>query len=224
MFSRLRLFAISALTLIMAGTGYGIEQLQQVIPFTMNVPGSQTLTFNKFDLNLGPLQQVVLRLDVDPLQAGSASYINNIGTNNDADADVSLSIKGEIKADTMMANSPIDATFATPVDDAQAILAPGEMLQLIGQPYSGFAEGSLADPPDDLSEYIGAGETFDVDLRTTAMFTITIGGGSGQLNTSLGESQGTVTVTYIYIPEPASLAMIGFGMLGLVYRRRPRVG
>lgn len=224
MFSKLRLIAIPAFILIMAGSSFGIQQVQVVPYSSLSVPGTLTLNFDKFDPALGILQQVILTLDVDPLQAGSASYTNS--PNAQADAIVTLKIKGEIEAGTMMANSPLNASLMTAEKIASDTLAPGEMLQVVGDPVSGSNQDMLSDPPADLSEYIGiAGNpgSFSVALKTTAMFTITIdGGGFGQLNTTPGTSSGKVTVTYIYIPEPASLAMLGLGSVVLLRRRASR--
>jgi len=219
-----RMLAIATLILAMTGTSFGIQQIQQVPFSNLSVPGTLTLNFDQFDPALGILQQVIMKVEVDPLTAGDAAYDNE----SPDLSNVTLSTEGEIRADTMMTTSPILVTLSTGEATGSALLDPdvaGEGAPDFAGPDALVVNGpSVSDSQQEmidsnLNEYVGTGD-FDVSVQTTAKFTVTIEGGFGQLQTDKGSADGNVTLTYVYIPEPASLAMLGFGSVVLLRRRR----
>jgi len=66
------------------------------------------------------------------------------------------------------------------------------------------------------------GETFDVNLESSTTTSLSTNGGFGPIDPVPGETDGDVTVTYEYIeiPEPGTCALLGFGGLMLLRRRR----
>ncbi len=227
MLTKSRLGMCSLMLLLVASSSHALQQIQ-IMPYSgLKVPGTLTMNFDKFDPSLGILQQVILEIDVDGISAGSAAYENEDPINS---ANVELTIKGDINAETNVTLSPLSAGVQTPEESTGLVslvsdevsetpdpdFAGPDWVELVGSTASGSDQDSAT---TDLGEYIGL-DTFEVELRTASMFTATLESGFGQLKTEQGESEGTVTLTYIYIPEPTSLALLGVGSLVLLRRRR----
>jgi opacity protein-like surface antigen len=192
---------------------------------------TQTLNFDQFDdqggtLTLQSIQVTIsmqvcdgqLVLDNDGEQAASGTF--EFGAKADiASTDVSLvdstlqPVTAELEA-IHTGSFSLDANVGDGLNDYDSS-APDGML------YTGGTEadsdtGMIASAA--FPGYIGTG-TYDIDVSATQWSDF--GGVSGiEWAVSPVTASGTVTVTYCYVPEPASMGLLSLGGLALLRRRR----
>jgi len=191
-----------------------------------NVPdGGTTVSLTQFDPSLGTLQSITLRLDATA-SVGSITWDNE----SDVLTDVTLSIGGEV---TAVAPSAL-TLVAMPLQTGSAQDIPGDEASESPDPdFAGpdsFTVTGGTGTDDDTAvltnsalfvPYVGLGN-FDVDISSIVKALTDAQGGSGQTDSTPGQTSGTVTVRYDYVPEPATLAILGLGGLGVLLRQRSK--
>lgn len=186
-------------------------------------PPSVALTFDKFDPSLGTLQNVTFLL--------SSEFFAQISVEiEDGDAGTSLEALGQL---TFSVTAPGVAIAEVAVVDAFCFEESG-FCSSDGTPVTGLFERDALDGDNqvgagDLALYVGPG-SFVADLSIVGeIIDVLCGGFASVCDVSqlTGDWLGALQVQYTYegrvvtdVPVPASLAMFGAGLLGLVGLRR----
>jgi hypothetical protein len=180
---------------------------------------SSSVSVSKFDPSLGTLLSI--QFDLAGAVEGSARFESL----DAAPATVTMNLSAQIALQrpdnsTLVVVLPLVQT----VDNVTAFDGTIDFGGTSGRTYSGLsnsASNSFTSPPpiSDLALFTGLGN-ITLPVVATGMSS---GSGAGnlilQFNTSAGADV-MVTYTYEPIPEPASLALLGFGMLTVLRRRR----
>lgn len=218
-------FAILAVLVAVGATS--ATTITQTKTFSGVPDYSTSLTFNKFDSSLGTLQsvQVLVSLAVD----GGMLILDNDGV-DPASGTFQFGAKGNIAStDVPLLNSsfmPVTSeiqafysntfSLAGNVGDSIGDFSPlgPDGMQYNGGPQSDSKSGFVGNAF--FSSYIGTG-TFVVNASASQWSTY--GSVSGmEYAVSPVSSDGSVTVVYNYIPEPATMALLGLGFV--LFRRK----
>ncbi|MHC4610850.1 MAG: choice-of-anchor E domain-containing protein [Planctomycetota bacterium] len=192
------------------------QSYHDVFSFPLS-PGGTTLSLPKFDDQGGTLILTNVMLDLD------ATIRSFITSENDSllpapDFEVSLSGLLSATAPDLSAIAAMSGSWQFGLDPADGIPDSGPDYHDFGL-LSASAADSDEIPPGDLSFYVGAGESFDVLVDGTAGW-----GFSGTTDATLTVDDlgtgGTVTVSYVYVPEPSSLVLLAASGGFLLRRRR----
>jgi hypothetical protein len=176
----------------------------------------QTVYLDQFDTSLGVLTGVTLTLDANAF-AGSIDWDNEANV----PSDVTLGIGTELTAVgpdaiTLVAVPVQTASGSVDADnDGAADFIGTDAFAVTG----GTGSDSDAESPVDFTPYKGTG-TFAVDVTSVVETFLSTTGGFGPIQNSPGSYDGTVTVEYTYIPEPATMCLLGLGALGLIRRKK----
>ncbi|MCB9853970.1 MAG: choice-of-anchor E domain-containing protein [Phycisphaerales bacterium] len=173
-----------------------------------------------FDPGLGTLTKVTLTLD-STTSGGTIAWDNEAPTSTN----ITLGIGAEV---TVTAQSlltavalPLQTGSAMGVDadnDGAADFIGTDSFSVVGG--SGMdSDMDMSTAPATLLAFTGLG-TFNVELASGVETFLSTSGGFGPIDPVPGVTQGTVTVTYEYVPEPATALMFVFGGIALIRRRR----
>ncbi len=193
-------------------------------PVAVPLASTALAPLSLFDPALGTLTEVKLTLDADAF-AGSIAWDNeaNIPT------DVTLGIGAEVTITTIFG----DSVVAVPLQlgSALGIAADNDAAaDFVGTDSFSVDGGIGNDDFDevltaalDLANYTGVG-TFGVDVEAAVENFLSTTGGVGPIMQTPGQTEGTVTVTYefIPIPEPSTALLLASGLVALAAGRRRR--
>jgi len=225
--ARIGSLLVCVLTVIAATSpaGASLFKSYDVLYGPENVPDAgTTVSLSQFDeATFGTLLSVTLTLDAEA-SAGSITWDNESALLTDVD----LGIGGEVTATAPSALTlvtlPMQEGSGTGIAADEAGESPDP--DFAGPDSFSVTGGTGTDskfdtltPPADLTPYKGTG-TFDVLIKSGLETDVHTSGGNGEIQYSNGKTSGTVTVTYEYLPEPATLALLGIGGLGMLIRRR----
>ncbi|ARN57315.1 choice-of-anchor E domain-containing protein [Sedimentisphaera salicampi] len=188
------------------------------------------LNLDKFDTSLGTLTGVTLevrtktlgaevQLDNDSTEAqtGTGKVINTV-TFNSTVSTVDSSFQAITGADISVNETQafeLDPTSGDPVGefnvttgDDYAEWVPGDIEKFVIQEIADAVWG----------QYEGTGEEFTLSFTPSMLTGATFDGENGHFEGSSPNAQAFAKVTYEYIPEPMTMALLGLG--GLFVRRR----
>ena len=183
-----------------------------------------TVSLNQFDeATYGTLTKVTLTLD-GTASAGSITWDNE----SDVATDVTLGIGGQV---TAVAPSAL-TLVVVPLQqgDGVGIVADddGYPPDFAGADSFTVTGGTGSDSDSAVltnaalfAPYKGTG-TFDIDISSIVKTLVLTSGGTGETKPTAGVTSGVVTVTYEFVPEPATMALLLAGGLGALLRRKSR--
>jgi len=179
----------------------------QTLPFSFDVPGNQTLSFNQFDSSLGTLTKVTL--DIIAYES-----VNMTAENDSAVAgNISITLSGNV---TGSGGGLSVLALISNTEGPVAVGATDSVPQSGPDFYDfGTVQGSDTDsdfiPPGSLVPFIGLG-TINIDVAGTAAWSFS-GVTAATLRVSDQQAWGDATITYEYtnVPEPGTIAMMVMG-------------
>ena len=191
-------------------------------PVAVPLASTALAPLSLFDPSLGTLTEVKLTLDADAF-AGSIDWDNEAGI----PTDVTLGIGAEVMITTTFGNSvvvvPLQLGSALGVaadNDGAADFIGTDSFSVVGG-IGNDANDAVLTAALDLANYTGIG-TFGIDVEAIVTNFLSTTGGFGPIQQTPGQTQGTVTVAYefIPIPEPSTALLLGLGLLGFAARAR----
>ncbi len=175
----------------------------------------------KFDPGLGTLTKVTLELDANT-DSGSIKWDNEASI----PSDIVMGIGAEVTATAPLG---LIALTAIPLQSGSGTVAADNdgAADFLGTDSFGITGGSGNDSDSDftqssLATFIAtfAGETFDTTVDSVVSTYLYTTGGYGPIDSVPGMTDGTITVTYEYVPEPATMSLLAVGAVALLRRRR----
>lgn len=226
-----------ALWFALSGIG-GAATLVQTQNYAFVPNASQNMTFNRFNSELGTLNQVTVtvilnktggrfEVDNDSESSGTISLTHSVSANLTASGVIllrddfsSVGAVGTLNATNSLNNQNVSATTG---DTTTTFNATGLGDYVLFEPSDSSAMDTGAIGNLFISSYVGTG-TFTTTLNASQTVNASGLGGLQQAFT-VSSVSGYVSVTYDYtpvapIPEPESALLVGIGVLYLLRRRR----
>lgn len=186
-----------------------------------NVPFSETAVASllEFDPSIGTLTKVTFELFANT-SSGTIAWDNEALIASD----VTLGIGAEVTAKALTALTAVAVPLQTGTSSVDA--DNDGAADFIGTDSFSVTGGTGSDTdsvsttvPAELALYIGTG-SFDVLMSSGTETFLSTTGGYGPIDPVTGITDGTVKVTYTYIPEPATMSLLALGGLALLRRKR----
>ncbi|MBL7133487.1 MAG: choice-of-anchor E domain-containing protein [Phycisphaerae bacterium] len=181
------------------------------------------VALDKFDPALGTLTKVTIKLEATT-DSGTIDWDNEAAI----PTDVTLGIGAEVTATAPLLAAlvavPLQLGSATGVaadNDGAADFIGTDSFSVTGGSGSDDDEDFTTNPADFPTFTAGfVGDTFDTTIDSVVTNYLSTTGGFGPIQQTPGQAYGTITVTYHYIPEPATLSLLALSGLGLLLRRK----
>lgn len=218
--------------LAIASTGIASASVvTQTKTFSYVPADTATLTFDKFDPSLGTLNSITVTTAVT--KSGGSLYVDNDSA-TPASGNISQSVTiflNSIDVDLLASTGGFIGQNVNAISTYAASVGPddgdGAGVQPGGIDYDGtsFAPTSTSVTQTVralvMSEYVGAGLTYDIDAIGSQGFDAA-GFGGAAIQITPATATGGVTIIYDFtpIPEPGSALLGGLGALALLRRRR----
>ena len=195
--------------------------------------GSQNLVFNEFDTMGGTRTLQSVTITTSLTKTGGSLFVDNdseVAASGSISQSITITLSSETAA--LVNNSFVTIGSASVTAnsyyfaDLSADDGDGEFYQPGGSDWGGTSFGSVTESETNsvgsiaIGSYAGAGTfTFNV-AGVQGSDTSAVSGVSGSF--SPASASGFVTVTYTYVPEPASTMLGGLGVIVLLTRHRRR--
>jgi len=197
------------------------ETCTPVVPNTEAIPYNLTCDVPQFDSTTGILTGVTFQI----VSAGGTVLPEQINVNSTS----SYTFTNSIATISFTYTGPdstaveVDATSSACSGTAPA----GETNSSCAVTnFSGLSSGLVSVPAADLSEYEGIGAGTVIISASGQLLSASGNGGPGSAGQlffgGTGTIGGTLEVTYTYTPEPASMALLGGGLIALASLGRKR--
>jgi len=211
-------YLVVGAALALAGTA-NAAVVSQTLPWSFPLsPGSQSLTFNKFNGALGTLTKVELLFDGE---IGASATAENDSVLSAPAFALNLSGNMSVTFATLSGIGIVNSNFSQPLaptDNGGVANGSGPDFHDFG--FVGDVIGGDDDTTSGLAAYYGPG-TINANINASAGFSF-----SGTTDATLGiddlGTSGDVTINYYYDPVPAPGAFALAGLAGLTGLRRRR--
>jgi len=183
---------------------------------TTNTGSGRVVSLPQFDPALGTLTGVQLYLDADAF-AGSIVWDNESGTVTYVFLGIGATVTATAPDALTMIAIPLQEGEGNVAadNDGDPDYAGADSLSVTG----GTGSDSDDANPTVFTPYIGAG-MFDVIISSVVKTYSGTTGGTGVTNSTPGQYDGLVSVTYTYVPEPTTMGLLACGGLAILSRRK----
>ncbi|MBN8456409.1 MAG: PEP-CTERM sorting domain-containing protein [Verrucomicrobia bacterium] len=212
-----------------AGLSYGQTLVTQTLYFS-GVPDFETpLVFSKYAGNASDIQNV--SIDYDLTISGGQFVVDN-----DADTPAEVAVKFGARLDaTSLQVTMLNHAFSAIINDVEAT----NQAQYLLTPNFGDGLNDYDPTPTDGAVLVGAtvneaggddvhplfwsqyagGGTFTVNVKASQIGSLSYNSGVETATTPV-VANGSITVSYLVVPEVSSSVLLGISALGLAFRRR----